>query len=268
MKKFLIWFAVCFIVVLTPPSCVSNAPASYVNDGIPAANLIDLDSPEDSYVHIRRIYSVDMATGPRGYMSTSAGGVCVHADDTGCFVLTVNHFCEENEVLKLPNMRVEITAQNMFSDVAIDTVEIIDVMPEADLCLMRVEGEGFRSVQKLTLPAEIERFESLQNYGAPAGFFNGSERWNLSMYEGRWSGYCSDRCALPDERVLAQHLTLHTIPTTRGQSGSPIFVGAGLFGLQVATNGSIEDFGIAASSNAIYLLLDRNGIYLESWIEE
>lgn len=267
MKKFLIWLVVCFLVILTPPSCVSNAPAIDLEAG-PSANLIDLGSPEDSYVHIRRVYSVDMATGRRGYASTSAGGVCVSADDEGCFVLTVNHFCEPTEVLRLPNMSVEITVENMFSNFPETEVEIIDVMPEADLCLLRVNGEGFRSVQRLILPSEMERFESLQNYGAPAGYFNGSERWNLSMYEGRWSGYCSNRCNVPDDRVLVQHLTLHTIPTTRGQSGSPIFVGNGLFGLQVATNGSIEDFGIAASSSAIYLLLDRNGIYLESWLEE
>ena len=80
------------------------------------------------------------------------------------------------------------------------------------------------------------------------------------MYEGRWGGYCSSLCSLPDDRIRLQFFILHTIPTTSGQSGSPIFVGERLFALQVASNRSIDDFGIGVHAIAMYQILKRNDI--------
>lgn len=225
----------------------------------------ELGHPDQAYVHLSMTFFVDLVSGAQRVAAVSAGGVCVESDESGCFVLTVNHFCQRSssDEPSIPGFYAVISAENMNGG-ASSSVEVLDTMPEADLCLLRVEGSEFASVRGVILPEVAPRFAEIKNYGAPAGHFNASNySWNLSMYEGRWAGYCTERCRIPDERVDNVNLIAHTLPTTRGQSGSGLFVGDGLFGVQVATNASIEDFGIAASSRSIYLFLQRNEIHLE-----
>jgi hypothetical protein len=196
------------------------------------------------------------------FASQSAGAVCVSADDEGCYVLTVNHFCEveTGDTAGLSSLETELNATNIFAAKS-ESVEVIDVMPEADLCLLRVEGDFPYEVKRFQNPLETERFVELDNYGAPAGYFNSEDfRWIMSMYEGRWGGFCSSICSLPDDRIRLRFFILHTIPTTSGQSGSPIFVGERLFALQVASNRSIDDFGIGVHAIAMYQILKRNDI--------
>lgn len=229
---------------------------------------IQSNSPEESYIHLEINYYINLVTGPSIISSSFAGGVCVSSDSEGCFVVTVNHFCEIRHAgPRLPGLIKNFQAQDIYGNLT-ENIQIIDTMPEADLCLLRIQGRGFRQVAGLTFPSLNDRFSELQNYGAPAGHFSGSDLWNIFMYEGRWSGHCTERCAIPDDRVNYNNLIVHTIPTTRGQSGSPIFINNLLFGVQMATSDYIEDFGIATSSRSIYLLLERNNINRFIGIEE
>lgn len=263
MKRLSSFFIICFLIFIGPPSCISTTPIQELN--LNSMIVVEEGRPEQAYVHLSRGLFIDVITGPQRIGSINAGGVCVASDDAGCFVLTVNHFCErrKSDEPNVPGLYAVMSAENTNGGASVE-VEIVDTMPEADLCLLRVDGTSFLAARGITLPEMAPRFSELQNYGAPAGHFNGSvDFWNLSMYEGRWSGHCTERCNIPDARVQNRNLILHTLPTTRGQSGSGIFIGDSLFGIQVATNSAIEDFGIAANSRSIYLLLQRNGIHLE-----
>lgn len=263
MNKSVIFLLIIFVITfILLPSCITTyvnlePQDSLINEQHPA------NSPEESYIHLVRIYDVNIITGRETVGAQTAGGVCVHSDATGCYVVTVNHFCTSSldSVPNTSHFSMRQTATDIVGNLS-TSVEIVDLMPEADLCLLYVRG-NFNQIRGIQLDTNTARFEHLQNYGAPAGFFMSNDRWNLAMYEGRWSGYCDIRCAVPDPRVNMTYLVNHTIPTTRGQSGSPVFIGNYLFGIQIASNSSIEDFGIATSSSAIYLLLERNGILLE-----
>ena len=58
------------------------------------------------------------------------------------------------------------------------------------------------------------------------------------------------------------NFVVYNIPTSRGQSGSPIFMGRNLFSIQVASNLAIDDYGIGASPDAIRDFLNDNGVDL------
>lgn len=268
MRKSVMFLLMIFIIIFIMPfSCVRPYPFSLELDSNISSHhsptMVAPGSPEESYIHLIRIYEANIITGTRTLGVQTAGGVCVYSEVGGCYVVTVNHFCAErlNGIPNMSHFSFRETATNINGGSSSGVI-IVDTMPEADLCLLYIRGD-FTQARGIQLDANTQRFEHLQNYGAPAGFFMSNERWNLAMYEGRWSGYCNSRCAVPDDRVNMHNLINHTIPTTRGQSGSPIFIGDYLFGVQVASNPSIEDFGIAASSYSIYLLLERNGILLE-----
>ena len=255
--RIIIWLVVLFVITGAPACCFHRAHR-------PTHAVVDVpDIPVyNSYIHLERKYYVPMGDERILFASQSAGAVCVSADNEGCYVLTVNHFCEVETggTASLSSLETELNATNIFAAKS-DSVEIIDVMPEADLCLLRVEGDFPYQVKAFQNPLETERFVELDNYGAPAGYFNSEDfRWIMSMYEGRWGGFCSSICSLPDDRIRLRFFILHTIPTTSGQSGSPIFVGDRLFALQVASNRAIDDFGIGVHAIAMYEILKRNDI--------
>ena len=255
--RIIIWLVVLFVITGAPACCSQRAHR-------PTHAVVDVpDIPVyNSYIHLERQYYVPMGGERLLFASQSAGAVCVSADDEGCYVLTVNHFCEveTGDTAGLSSLETELNATNIFAAKS-ESVEVIDVMPEADLCLLRVEGDFPYEVKRFQNPLETERFVELDNYGAPAGYFNSEDfRWIMSMYEGRWGGFCSSICSLPDDRIRLRFFILHTIPTTSGQSGSPIFVGDRLFALQVASNRAIDDFGIGVHAIAMYQILKRNDI--------
>ena len=255
--RIIIWLVVLFVFTGAPACCSHRAHR-------PTHAVVDIpDIPVyNSYIHLEREYYVRMGEERILFASQSAGAVCVSADDEGCYVLTVNHFCEveAGDTAPFSSLEMELNATNIVAAKS-ESVEVIDVMPEADLCLLRVEGDFPYQVKTFQNPLELHRFEELTNYGAPAGYFNSDDfRWIMSMYEGRWSGFCSSLCTLPDDRIRLQFFILHTIPTTSGQSGSPIFIGDRLFALQVASNRSIDDFGIGVHTIAMYQILKRNDI--------
>ena len=261
MKKIYYLFTAFLLLSLNSNSCFNS---DLIYEAV--SNYSDFGSPEQAYIQLTRRFFINSSHGQIEIASESAGGVCVFNENSGCFVITVNHFCNTNnrsQNIQFPEISENISAENITGEISYE-IQIIDTISDADLCLLMVENLSVPSVRGIVLTENVPRFSPLQNFGAPAGHFSSLiDAWNLSMYEGRWSGYCTDRCIIPESSVKYENLITHTIPTTRGQSGSPIFIGDFLFAIQVASNNYIEDFGLATNSKVIYLFLIKNGIYLE-----
>ena len=196
-----------------------------------------------------------------------AGGVCVELTADGCHVLTVNHFCEppseitSEEIISLPG-KIHFLDTAMTLEGPSGTVEIINTRPEADLCLLHVEGDFTASVQGIQDLEAASLFDPLVNYGAPRGMFSPRPRPMLFAYTGLWAGFCTEQCAIPAMGIEYDNFVVYNIPTSRGQSGSPIFMGRNLFSIQVASNLAIDDYGIGASPDAIRSFLNDNGVDL------
>ena len=252
------------LLVASLLSCVAVNPPSSPDDTQPHRLL---QSQEDTYVQLRRTLYLagDGFVFPLG--EYSAGGVCVELTGDGCYVLTVNHFCvPPSEVADEP--LASLSGKTHFTDVATTLegvsgfVEIIDTHPAADLCLLHVTGDMSASVQSIQDLDGASLFDPLTNYGAPRGMFNPHPRPMLFAYTGRWAGFCTERCAIPATDIDYDNFIVYNIPTSRGQSGSPIFMSQNLFSIQVASNLSVDDYGIGASPEAIRDFLGNNGITL------
>lgn len=256
--------SIATLLAVTLLSCVAANPPSSSDS---AQSLRLLPNQEDAYVQLRRtLYLAGNGFAlPLG--EYSAGGVCVELTDDGCYVLTVNHFCAPPSEMT-DEALASLPGKTHFMDVATTFegasgfVDIIDTHPPADLCLMHVTGDMSASVQSIQDLDAASLFDPLVNYGAPRGMFNPRPRPMLFAYTGRWAGFCTERCAIPAMDIDYDNFIVYSIPTTRGQSGSPIFMSRNLFSIQVASNLSVDDYGIGASPEAIRDFLGNNGIIL------
>ena len=224
-------------------------------------------SPPLAYVQLSKALVMHVGDTEIPYGSWSAGGVCVDLDAGGCFVLTVNHFCH-SDVQELfgpepKNFDYDSGFSFYFAGETISgstgTGWVVAQDPAADLCLLWIEGTFDQAVETIASEENIENFAELLNWGAPRGIFRPYPSFGLLLFEGRWGGWCEGFCQLPG-LVEDQNVFMHSIPTSGGQSGSAIFLGERLFGLQIASNPSIDSFGISARPSAINSFLLTNKI--------
>lgn len=220
-----------------------------------------------TYVQLYKRLTMDVGDTELTFGTWSAGGVCVENAPGGCFVLTADHFCESS----LEDVLGEAPVGYNFSPAFDFSFEgrtilgeggdawVVSQDPTSDLCLIWVEGEFFDEVPAIANENLIEDFAFLQNWGSPYGYFNSYPDWSLLLFEGYWGGWCQDFCRLPGIENV-NNFFMHSIPTSRGQSGSAIFLDGALFGIQVASNLNIESFGIAARPSIINEFLLENNI--------
>lgn len=223
--------------------------------------------PYLAYVQLHKRLVMDVGDNELTFGTWSAGGVCVESEKNGCFVLTANHFCDSS----LEDVFGEVPAGYDFSPAFNFSFQgetilneggdawVVSQDPTSDLCLIWVEGAFFDEVTYIVDENSISEFAFLQNWGAPYGYFNSYPDWGLLLFEGYWGGWCQEFCQLPGVENI-NNFFMHSIPTSRGQSGSAIFLDGALFGIQVASNLNIESFGIATRPSIINEFLLENNI--------
>lgn len=242
-------------------SCIGgHAPQAPSEASIPAP-------PHHTYVQLEKRLMLTLGESEVALASWGAGGVCVQEADGGCFVLSADHFCNpdmEEALGPVPegyslssDLRFAFHGTNVFGKGG--DAYVVAQMPEADLCLLWVEGEMFSEIEGIQSEETIPEFAVLQNWGAPNGFFRPYPQLGLLFGEGRWSGYCGEFCRLSSETNYESFI-MHSIPTSKGQSGSAVFYGVHLFAIQVASDLSVQSFGIATRSSIIREFLLENNI--------
>jgi hypothetical protein len=229
--------------------------------------VLDAFFPPLAYVQLSKALVMHIGDTETPLGSWSAGGVCVELDDGGCFVLTANHFCHSDlEELFGPepknfdynsNFKIYFAGETISGSTG--TGWVVAQEPATDLCLIWVEGDFEHAVNAIANEENVENFAALSNWGAPRGFFRPYPSFGLLLFEGYWGGWCEGFCRLPGI-VEDENVFMHSIPTSSGQSGSAIFLGEKLFGMQIASNSSIDSFGISTRPSAIHNFLLANNI--------
>lgn len=262
MKYFLSFIISCFLLTCSWQS-------SYTVE-----NISDDFRPEDYFVQLEVLFFIKAdlnGSEPNNtyIYESKASGTCVERTENGCYILTVNHFCDLEPIYQtfesfgIPSSLIgneyKITLGNGSES---RSAEIIDTDPSSDLCLLYIEGSFPGQLSEIYLTEDVDRFIRLQNYSAPIGLFDPDiNNWTLFLYEGNWSGFCSEGCET-FSTFNKDNFILHSIPTTQGQSGSAILYNNAIFGIQSATRTDVDNFGLAVSPEAILNFLRRNQISL------
>ena len=259
MRRMIFILIFCFSLFDCKGNKLSQTPSDAFEDFTPAL----------AYVQITKelVLYLDGIAVPFAWWS--AGGVCVESDENGCFILTADHFCQSNpEDLFGPESEYEdngVEVEYKFSFSGINLVGetgngwVVSQDPNVDLCLIWLEGNFDQEVYAIANEEKINLFAELFNWGAPRGFFRTFPSFGLLLFEGYWGGWCDDFCQLPNN-LNGNNFFMHSIPTSPGQSGSAIYLNEKLFGLQVASNSSVNSFGISVRPSIINNFLLANNI--------
>jgi len=223
--------------------------------------------PALAYVQLSKALTMRFEGNKIPYGWWSAGGVCIKSNEDGCFILTVDHFCHSDpEDLFGPepehidynvNFKYSFSGENLAGETGDGWV--VAQNPDVDLCLIWLQGNFDHEIYAIADEENIKFFAELHNWGAPRGFFRTFPSFGLLLFEGYWGGWCDDFCQLPNN-LNGNNFFMHSIPTSSGQSGSAIYLGEKLFGLQVASNSSVDSFGISARPSIINNFLRANNI--------
>ena len=222
----------------------------------------------DAYIQLHLDYYFVSNGDSHRIGSYDAGGVCVQSLDSSSVILTVNHFCNGQDSAEVHDLMSrgliwrEGIAKSL-SGQSSNVMKVIASSPENDLCLVQIKEFDCSPVQGIQDISVAHLFDPIINIGAPLAIFNAEPRSLLFRQVGTWSGYCNDTCNMPDTLMKPENFIAHSIPTSLGQSGSPIFMGRNLFSIQVANISSIDNFGIGACPIMISNFLDINGIDIQ-----
>ena len=218
-------------------------------------------NPHHYYVHLETQLT-DTMTGAL-LMGGSGGGVCVERYEDretgreGCYVLTAAHVCNVPA-----DMLLSMSGANLSWEIFPSTIDerehrlrsIIASDARADLCLLDVSGEfpADGEVHEIIFMEDMTLDDVLDNFGAPRGEFASGEFWQLSHYQGFWSGYSG------------RFFVVFNFPIRPGQSGSAITTQGGkLFSIVQRYNPRIETFGMGPRPELIYYFLKENGVELD-----
>ena len=173
----------------------------------------------------------------------AGSGAAVLIMKEGTLILTADHICNKlNKTEKLKDFTISFHMKILdYRGNSYNDLSLVKNDPKNDICLILVKDE-FLSITPVSQQAPHPG-ERVYNLAAPLGIF---KKGMVPTFEGFYSGDYSD------------DISLYTIPTQGGSSGSPIFNDRfQIIGLVHSKFGGIENIALSVSFHTLYEFLQN-----------